>query len=33
MRSYERGETFKLDILRNGKRETVTGQVGGKAED
>ena len=28
MRSYERGESFKLDILRNGKRESVTGQVG-----
>ena len=32
MRSYERGESFKLDILRNGKRESVTGRVGGKAE-
>jgi S1-C subfamily serine protease len=31
MRSYERGESFKLDILRNGKRETVTGRVGDKA--
>lgn len=31
MRSYERGESFKLDVLRNGKRETVTGQVGDKA--
>src|SRR5215212_8748320 len=30
LRSYERGETFKLDILRNGKRGTVTGQVGAK---
>jgi S1-C subfamily serine protease len=29
LRSYERGETFKLDILRNGKRESVTGRVGG----
>jgi S1-C subfamily serine protease len=28
LRSYERGETFKLDILRNGKRETVTGELG-----
>jgi len=28
LRSYEQGETFKLDILRNGKRETVSGQVG-----
>jgi S1-C subfamily serine protease len=32
MRSYERGEDFKLDILRNGKRESVTGRVGAKAE-
>jgi S1-C subfamily serine protease len=32
MRSYERGESFKLDILRNGKRETVTGRVGDRAE-
>ena len=32
MRSYERGESFKLDILRNGKRESVTGRVGAKAE-
>jgi S1-C subfamily serine protease len=32
MRSYERGESFKLDILRNGKRETVTGRVGDKAD-
>jgi S1-C subfamily serine protease len=30
--SYERGETFKLDVLRNRKRETVTGRIGGKAE-
>ncbi|MFL5449829.1 MAG: PDZ domain-containing protein [Gemmatimonadales bacterium] len=28
LRSYEQGESFKLDILRNGKRETVSGQVG-----
>jgi S1-C subfamily serine protease len=27
MRSYERGESFKVDILRNGKRESVTGRV------
>jgi S1-C subfamily serine protease len=32
MRSYERGEGFKLDILRNGKRESVTGRVGAKVE-
>jgi S1-C subfamily serine protease len=32
LRSYERGETFKLDILRNGKRETVSGQVGAKSD-
>jgi PDZ domain-containing secreted protein len=32
LRSYERGESFKIDILRNGKREAVTGRVGGKAE-
>jgi S1-C subfamily serine protease len=32
MRSYERGESFRLDILRNGKRETVTGRVGDKTE-
>jgi S1-C subfamily serine protease len=32
MRSYERGESFKLDILRNGKRETVTGRAGEKAD-
>jgi hypothetical protein len=28
LRSYERGETFKLDILRNRKRETVTARIG-----
>jgi S1-C subfamily serine protease len=32
MRSYERGESFKIDILRNGKRETVTGRVGDRAD-
>ena len=32
MRSYERGEGFKLDVLRNGKRESVTGRIGAKAE-
>jgi S1-C subfamily serine protease len=33
LRSYERGETFKLDILRKQKRETVTGKVGDRATD
>jgi len=28
LRSYDRGETFKLDILRNHKRETVTAHLG-----
>jgi S1-C subfamily serine protease len=28
LRSYETGETFKLDIMRNRKRETVTARVG-----
>ena len=28
LRSYESGETFKLDILRNRKRETVTSRIG-----
>src|SRR5512138_2509362 len=28
LRSYERGETFKMDVLRNRKRETVTGRLG-----
>jgi S1-C subfamily serine protease len=32
LRSYDRGESFKLDILRNGKRETVTGRVSEKVE-
>jgi membrane-associated protease RseP (regulator of RpoE activity) len=32
LRSYEQGESFKLEILRNGKRESVNGQVGEKAE-
>jgi S1-C subfamily serine protease len=32
MRSYERGESFKLDVLRNGKRESITGRLGAKAE-
>ncbi|HET6579856.1 MAG TPA: PDZ domain-containing protein [Gemmatimonadales bacterium] len=29
LRSYDRGETFKLDVLRNRKRETVTARLGG----
>jgi membrane-associated protease RseP (regulator of RpoE activity) len=28
LRSYDKGETFKLDILRNKKRETVTARLG-----
>lgn len=28
LRSYERGESFRLDILRNRKRETVTARLG-----
>jgi S1-C subfamily serine protease len=32
LRSYERGESFKLDILRNHKRESVTSRLGGRAE-
>lgn len=28
LRSYESGETFKLDILRNRKRDTVTARLG-----
>jgi hypothetical protein len=28
LRSYDRGESFKLDILRNRKRETVTARLG-----
>jgi S1-C subfamily serine protease len=27
LRSYEKGESFKIDVLRNHKRETVTGRV------
>jgi S1-C subfamily serine protease len=33
LRSYEDGETFKVDILRNRKRETVTGRLGEKSQD
>jgi PDZ domain len=28
LRSYERGESFKLDVLRNRKRETITAHLG-----
>jgi len=28
LRSYETGESFKLDIMRNRKRETVTARIG-----
>ena len=28
LRSYENGESFKMDVLRNHKRETVTGRLG-----
>jgi S1-C subfamily serine protease len=28
LRSYEPGETFKLDIMRNRKKETVTARIG-----
>jgi S1-C subfamily serine protease len=31
LRSYERGENFKIEVLRNKKRETVTGRVGDRA--
>lgn len=30
LRSYDRGETFKLDILRNRKRETVSARLPGR---
>lgn len=32
LRSYEKGETFKLDILRNRKRESVTARLGERTE-
>jgi hypothetical protein len=28
LRSYDRGETFKLDILRNRRRATITARLG-----
>lgn len=33
LRSYERGETFKIEILRKQKRETVNGRVGDRPTD
>ncbi len=33
LRSYERGENFKMEILRKQKRETVTGRVGTRPAD
>jgi S1-C subfamily serine protease len=33
LRSYENGESFKLDVLRNKKRETITSRVGDKSAD
>jgi S1-C subfamily serine protease len=33
LRSYERGESFKMEIQRKQKRETVTGRVGQRATD
>jgi S1-C subfamily serine protease len=33
LRSYERGESFKLEILRKQKRETITGRVGNRPSD
>jgi hypothetical protein len=32
LRSYETGETFKLDIMRNRKREAVTARIGKRDE-
>jgi S1-C subfamily serine protease len=31
LRSYEQGESFKIEVLRNGKKETVAGQLGGRS--
>jgi S1-C subfamily serine protease len=33
LRSYEAGESFKLDILRNRKRESVTARLGKRPAD
>lgn len=32
LRSYDKGESFKIDVQRNHKRETVTGRLGERAE-
>jgi S1-C subfamily serine protease len=32
MRSYDRSESFKLEVLRNGKRESLTGRMGARAD-
>ena len=32
LRSYEPGETFKVDILRNRRRETVSARLGEREE-
>jgi S1-C subfamily serine protease len=32
LRSYERNESMKLDVLRDHKRETITGKLGDKGE-
>jgi S1-C subfamily serine protease len=32
LRSYDAGDTLKLDVLRNRKRDTVTGHMPGKPE-
>ena len=32
LRSYDRGEDFKLDVLRNRKRETLTAHLGTSRE-
>jgi S1-C subfamily serine protease len=33
LRSYETDETLKLEVLRNHKRETITGRLGDKSTD
>ena len=33
LRSYDHGESFKMDILRNRKRETLTSRLGEKGPD
>ncbi|HEU4682861.1 MAG TPA: PDZ domain-containing protein, partial [Gemmatimonadales bacterium] len=33
LRSYEEGESFKIEVLRNRKRETVSGRLGQKGEE